>query len=143
MGSSTGGDDLLFGGSGGDTIRGDAPDLYQNSVGGDDTVVGGAGNDTLWGDGALHDSATTGADIFVFAPGSDIDTIEDFESSKDKIDVSGYTNIDFSDITANTTVSSGNTIVDLGAANGGTAGQDIVTILNDASLTSGDFIFAV
>src|SRR5262249_46311946 len=133
-GNTINGDDVLFGGAGNDRIYGDGDTLLESAAGGDDTVVGGARDDLLVGDRPLSGSATGGSDVFVFAPGSATDTVEDFEGGKDKIDVSGYANIDFSDITANTTVSSGNSIIDLGAANGGASGQDVVTVLNDASL---------
>ncbi len=49
---------------------------------GNNKLTGGAGNDTLSGHG--------GADIFIFAPGSGVDTITDFTTA-DKVDVHAYT----------------------------------------------------
>ena len=63
-----GGDDRLFGGAGND-------DLYGGA--GDDVLDGGAGNDDLHG-GA-------GADRFVFSAGRD--TVEDFRSGEDVIEI--------------------------------------------------------
>jgi serralysin len=50
-------------------------------MGGDDVIKGFGGNDTLWGG--------TGNDTFVFAKDGSIDTIADFQTGADKIDLSG------------------------------------------------------
>ena len=67
------GDDILLGGFGNDALDGGA---------GDDILVGGPGSDTMWGG--------SGNDRFVFTPdeGRGPSTIMDFESGKDKIDLS-------------------------------------------------------
>lgn len=70
--SGRSGDDTLFGGNGDDVLRGRL---------GDDRLDGGRGNDRLRGD--------AGADTFVFDTGSGRDTIIDFESGVDTIDLSG------------------------------------------------------
>jgi len=59
--------------------------------GADETLVGGAGSDTLTG----HD----GADVFVIAAGTGTDTITDFATSVDKIDISAWSAEVLSDLT--------------------------------------------
>ena len=73
--------DILFGGKGDDTITG---------RGGDDGLVGGAGNDEISGGGGGDRlSGGTGSDIFVYdTRGFGHDTITDFDTSGDKIDLS-------------------------------------------------------
>ncbi|MCG5241370.1 M10 family metallopeptidase C-terminal domain-containing protein [Azospirillum doebereinerae] len=76
------GNDTLIGGSGSDTLWGGA---------GADVLVGGAGNDTIAG-GAGADTLTggTGADVFAYSAIRDLgDTILDFQSGIDKLDVTG------------------------------------------------------
>ena len=71
------GDDILDGGDGNDTLNGGA---------GNDTLIGGAGDDILWGDYCHRQ----GEDTFVFAEGHGNDTIGDFETTVDKIDLTGF-----------------------------------------------------
>src|SRR6187455_2495785 len=97
-----GGNDSLSGESGADLLFGGN---------GNDNLTGGSGNDTLEG-GAGHDT-------FAFAEGSGQDRIEDFTRGEDLIDVSGYTNIVFADLVLDTTTDPGDTLIDLGLANGG------------------------
>ena len=82
------GDDFLFGGTGDDTLRGNKgrDDLYGRA--GDDTLYGGLGRDTLIG-GKGDDLLTGGraADVFVFARSTGSDTITDFETGKDLIEI--------------------------------------------------------
>ncbi len=82
------GNDSLYGGPGNDSSRGGPDADVIRSGGGDDTVYGGLGNDTLYG-GPGSDLLTggAGADRFWFgsAAASDADTILDFESGVDKI----------------------------------------------------------
>lgn len=81
------GDDVIVGNTAGNIIKGGA---------GNDVIYGGGGQDQLWGG--------SGNDIFVFSglndsPTKSPDTIWDFESGKDKIDLSffnnGYKGYDF------------------------------------------------
>ena len=73
--------DVLIGGTGNDQLSGN---------GGDDTLIGGAGNDRLTG-GAGNDLLTglAGSDVFVFATGGGSDTILDFTSGLDMLDLVG------------------------------------------------------
>ena len=67
------GDDLIFGGAGADTLYGRE---------GDDQITGGAGDDTLHGG--------EGVDTFVHTVGDGADTIADFNTADDVIDISGH-----------------------------------------------------
>jgi Ca2+-binding RTX toxin-like protein len=71
-----GGDDRLYGGSGEDKLHGGS---------GDDRLDGGSGNDTLYGN--------SGQDVFVFGKGSGWDTVADFRSGQDKVDVSNLSGV--------------------------------------------------
>jgi D-alanyl-D-alanine carboxypeptidase len=81
------GNDRLSGNAGNDTISGGAGDDWLDGGRGQDVLIGGAGNDKLTG-GA-------GADVFVFndptGHGMGRDTILDFETGVDQIDLSGIT----------------------------------------------------
>ena len=101
-----GGDDTLFGGVGVmNTIYGDFGTVANNSdpasviSGGNDTIYGATNTmDVMWGD--WGDSFTTsntvvgtfitGMDTFVFRPSGGLDAIMDFESGKDKVDLSRF-----------------------------------------------------
>ena len=163
-GESQGGNDLLFGGGGDDRIYGDAdevrsfdfrPDfdifsLATDVRGGRDVLVGGAENDRLWGDfGGVGGNApavfTGGVDLFVFANGSGQDTIFDFENDKDVIDLRGFAGITgFDQVSAQSSQSGANTIIDLGAAAtaGATTGVDVLTLagFSAANLDAQDFL---
>ncbi|QCD51747.1 calcium-binding protein [Campylobacter sp. RM16192] len=82
------GDDTLKGGSGKDILYGkDGNDtLYGNE--GNDNLQGGNGNDTLEG-GAGNDYLDGGAgnDIYLFGRGDGVDTINNGDSSKDRVDI--------------------------------------------------------
>jgi hypothetical protein len=103
--------DTILGGAGADTLEGNAGDDHIEGGSGNDTISGGAGDDTLRGDlgvdtisgGAGDDQITggegadvlsggDGADTFVIASVSEsnsdnADTISDFETGVDKLDV--------------------------------------------------------
>ena len=81
------GHDLIYGGSGDDVIMGDAGNDTIDAGMGDDLIIDSGGDDTLVGG---H-----GADTFAFTPGHGDDTIVDFDTANDKIDLSRVT----SDIT--------------------------------------------
>jgi len=97
--------DTLHGGAGNDTLNGGNGNDLLNGDAGNDSLVGGAGNDQLNGGdgvdrligGAGADTLRggAGADVFVYAVAADTgttvaarDTIADFESGVDKIDLS-------------------------------------------------------
>lgn len=65
--------DILAGGAGDDLLRGNA---------GDDILLGGEGSDTLIGG--------EGHDIFVISAGGTPDTIDDFDPTEDRIDLSSW-----------------------------------------------------
>ena len=98
-GTSVGGNDTLIGGDEFDVLIGDARFMSDAAVGGNDTLEGGGGDDDLYGDGIRSDSAVGGADVFVFAPGSGLDTIFDFEQGKDLMDVRDYGAQSLADLT--------------------------------------------
>ncbi|WP_058754293.1 M10 family metallopeptidase C-terminal domain-containing protein [Sphingomonas endophytica] len=74
------GDDLLDGGAGNDTLLGGAGSDKLNGGAGNDLLDGGAGNDMLYG-GA-------GSDTFRFSQIGGTDTIADFTTGDDRIDLS-------------------------------------------------------
>ena len=86
-------DNDLNGGAGNDT-------LYGGPGGGDDVMAGGLGNDRLFGgqgndtlDGGPGDDRLAGgpgADVFVFGPGEGADTVTDFSSGTDKVDLTAF-----------------------------------------------------
>jgi serralysin len=76
------GNDLIFGQQDNDTIKGDDGRDVIHGGQGDDVIAGGAGRDFL--------SGNAGMDTFVFAAGSQTDTILDFRNGIDKIDLSAF-----------------------------------------------------
>lgn len=149
------GDDHLDGGEGDDWLYGEGVSAEAIDGGGvvtasiqcgNDTLIGGAGDDNLVGDFATvaitgDGLVETGADTFVFSPGSGLDTIHDFEVGKDKIDISGYgvTATDFSTWAVDhISESAGQTVIDF---DGTTDDIDHVTILT-TGLDSGDFLLS-
>ena len=92
---------------------------YLQGGAGDDTFIGGAGDDSLTGG--------LGRNTFVFEAGHGNDTITDFNSGYDKIDLSAFSGISqFSDLTITayeydpTNWSPGGVVIDLTAYGGGT-----------------------
>ncbi|MDQ7776735.1 calcium-binding protein [Paracoccus aminovorans] len=97
------GDDEAGGGEGNDTLLGETGNDILRGEGGSDSLLGGAGHDLLDGGdgddrlegGAGYDTLTggAGADVFVFTSaenfGSGSDTITDFQTGLDRIDLSG------------------------------------------------------
>ena len=83
--------DLILAGAGGDKVRGRDGDDVIDGFDGNDRLSGDAGNDTLIG-GAGRDKLTggEGADVFVFDRSSQVDTVVDFKSGEDKIDVRAF-----------------------------------------------------
>ncbi|MGB0659295.1 MAG: calcium-binding protein [Mangrovicoccus sp.] len=79
------GDDVLLGNGSKDTISGGN---------GDDTISGGSGNDVINGDAGIDVlRGGGGADIFIFADPADPDLVEDFETSRDLLRISGLAGV--------------------------------------------------
>lgn len=85
--SRGGNDTLICGDASGNYVRGDAFNMEGNAHGGNDTLISGHGTDYMWGDAefinrlpaspsAPTGGVVTGADTFVFAPGSGNDLHE-------------------------------------------------------------------
>jgi len=111
------GNDVIFSGQGNDTLSGGAgnDDLFSGA--GTDQVDGGAGNDTLWGGGG-NDQFTggSGADTFVFEVGHGDDTVTDFSTGSDILQLSDTTT-DFTsvaDVQAAATAQGNDVLIDLG-----------------------------
>ena len=95
------GADILIGGSGDDTITGGAGGDHIAGGSGADTIDGGEGADVIFG-GSGDDTLTggTGADHFAFAPGDGNDTITDFNTEEDTINLYLFgDDLDYSDLT--------------------------------------------
>ena len=124
-----GGDDkdLLAGGSGDDVLYGDAGNDTLDGGAGEDIIVGGLGNDTLWGEHCTDDKD---ADTFVFGLNHGNDTIKDFDTALDKIDLTAFTaSVTWQQLQAamlaveddpNTPETESGTVIDLTAFGGGT-----------------------
>jgi VCBS repeat-containing protein len=153
--------DLLDGGDGADSLYGGSGNDILIGGLGSDILVGGAGDDILIGgsydyntnrvvDDVSHDTLTGGAgkDLFILDKSS-VDTITDFNSSEDAIDMSDILDINHStshsDIQAyldsHVAVSGGHltvdhaTVADFGAQSSIGAGADISIIINDLEYT--------
>ena len=111
------------GGSARDLLWGNDAANILKGMDGNDVLKGFGGNDTLWGG--------NGDDTFVFANDGSRDTVADFQSGHDKIDVSGIdgaTSASFDSGTHTLTVHTSTTDV-------------LVTVLGDSVNTSSDIIF--
>ena len=92
---------------------------------GNDVLIGGTGDDQLYGDEdpsfSVLTNVTRGADRFVFANGSGLDTVFDFENGRDLIDLR-LSRASTASPTCRPTTSrqiGADTVIDLGAAAGG------------------------
>ncbi|MPY69176.1 MAG: hypothetical protein GEU92_03715 [Alphaproteobacteria bacterium] len=121
------GNDTVYGGNGADSLYGDA---------GDDVLDGGAGHDELAG-GA-------GRDRFLFSGTFGDDTISDFTTAVDVIDLSGLSAGSFTDMMSNTSDVEGNAVIAFaqgsitvaGVAKVSLAASDFMGL--DVSATAGD-----
>ena len=103
-------------------VQGSAHGDSLTGSAGADRLLGGAGADTLIGDGGA-DTLTGGAgeDVFVFADGHGNDTITDFTSADDKIDLSGDVTVsELAAALASASGTSAGVTIDFSAAGGGT-----------------------
>ncbi|WP_296743114.1 calcium-binding protein, partial [Mesorhizobium sp.] len=108
-------------------IQGNAGANVLTGGSGNDTLMGYGGNDTLFG-GA-------GADKFVFAHGTGQDSIGDFVTGTDKIDLTAIGFASYQDVINATHDVGGNAVIDLGNGD-----QLTLTGVTTAQLHSGDFI---
>lgn len=119
----------INGGGGNDTITGGSGDDFLVGGAGNDILQGGGGNDTYIGGG--------GSDTFKVS-GTGNETIVDFVSGTDKIDMTAY------GITAANTSSSmsgANTVISVDSNKDGTM-DFTVTLTNVSTTASSDFVFA-
>lgn len=122
---------VIYGNNGNDTLMGDA---------GLDSLVGGNGNDILVG-GTGNDSLVGGAnaDIFKFAAGDGLDTVQDFSHAEgDKIMISNAMSSTFADVMAHASVSSGHVVL---SWSGGAQQIALLSVTSTASLQASDFLF--
>jgi Ca2+-binding RTX toxin-like protein len=159
--------DTVAGGAGADTISGNGGADSLTGNGGNDTLAGGAGNDTLTG-GAGVDRLTgdAGNDVFVFTAASDstgasFDSITDFTSGTDKIQVnlSGDFNFDASGFASVSSFNDGLVSLSLVRGDGfyssadgklyvdvdgnGTISQGTDYVISAATVASGDVNFSL
>ena len=116
--TGTSGTDVLYGFAGNDVLNGGA---------GNDVLDGGQGDDTLTGGG--------GADTFVFHAGDGNDTITDFTSGTDVIDLRGLGIADFSTLESMMTQSFNNTVITFDAAD-----KIVLSNVDMGTLRTGDFL---
>jgi Ca2+-binding RTX toxin-like protein len=95
---------------------------------GNDTLAGGGGNDILFGQ--------AGRDSFLFAPGSGLDVVADFEPGMDRILLQGFGFANFQALMAATRDEAGGVILDLAAGD-----SVLLAGVAKAALASGDFVF--
>lgn len=123
------GSDLIFGNRDNDSIRGDAGDDFLHGGRGNDLINGGAGRDILAGN--------AGNDTFVFAKGSQVDQIVDFQNGHDKIDLKDFGFANFAAMSNLISGANGFSVIDLGN------GDRIELVgVNVSKLDATDFIFA-
>jgi hypothetical protein len=156
-----GGDDILVGGARStNSLIGDAALMSATARAGDDRLISGTGTDHMWGDAQIAgEGSQGGADSFVFGRKNGTDYIYDFEQGKDAIDLSaldlylrkGSTKTGFDALDSNANgvlddgdkyvgVADGNTVIDLGAAQLGTSGVNLVTVMGTTGLNEADFL---
>ncbi|HMP57076.1 MAG TPA: M10 family metallopeptidase C-terminal domain-containing protein, partial [Novosphingobium sp.] len=150
------GNDALDGGAGNDSLAGGDGDDWLDGSSGADLLDGGAGNDTLTG-GIGSDVLTggSGADTFRFlAPGesrrgASADTITDFETGLDRIDLSAIAGLSYVGTAAfsragpgevrHFTDALGNTLVQVDSDGNGTADMEII-LAGGPLLSAVDFV---
>jgi serralysin len=146
------GADVLNGGADNDNLDGGNDNDTLNGGSGADQLAGGNGDDTFNG-GAGDDlfSGGNGRDTFAFGAADGLDRISDFRRGQDRVDVSDtsivWATLDsnnngvLDDADAFVSVGSGATVLDLGAALGGAAGLNTLTLTGVTGLTNSDFWF--
>ncbi|AOX00097.1 hypothetical protein BJP34_12155 [Moorena producens PAL-8-15-08-1] len=131
------GDDLLWGGTGNDILKGGRGDDLLRGGTGNDILTGGRGDDLLRG-GTGNDILTggSGRDRFVLAAGAGTDTITDFTSDQDLIELSAGLGFAELKITQGTHELANDTLVSLTTSNELLA---ILTGVEASTITSTDF----
>ena len=131
------GNDRLFGENGNDTLAGGNGNDLLVGGNGADTLRGGNGNDTLEGGrGADTHTGAGGADTFVFANQGGNDTITDFDTVRDTIDLSAIGSINnFTQLRAAATDTAAGVLIDLGN------GSVLLEGVFEADLRANDFDF--
>ncbi|MBL0373088.1 hypothetical protein JJB09_13720 [Rhizobium sp. KVB221] len=144
--NSGAGNDNITGGAGIDTVDGGAGNDTISGLGGNDVLKGGAGNDSIDGgagddiiEGGLGQDALTGGagkDTFVFNAADSafnaFDTITDFASGTDKLQLAG---VDLADFIFAGNVS-GDLSVQAAVADGANVGDDMIrAVFNSANNT--------
>jgi Ca2+-binding RTX toxin-like protein len=121
-------DDEFHGRGGGDTLRGGNGDDLIYGGGGADQLKGGADDDDLTGGG--------GADDFIFGDDDGRDTVRDFHSGVDTLDLTLVDDVhDFNDLDLTDQGSS----VEVDYGNGSFILQGVSSV---SSISSDDFLFA-
>jgi Ca2+-binding RTX toxin-like protein len=142
-GNGGSGRDLVLGSEAANTRSGGAGDDDLYGFGGNDGLNGGDGND-LFNGGSGNDIHTGGKgnDTFMFQGACGKDVINDFEKGKDRIDLSDY-HLTFAEVKAHAQTSGSGVVIDIGAAQGGAAGVDTVTLANAklAQMDTNYFLF--
>lgn len=112
------------GGQARDLLQGNAVANVLDGQGGDDVLIGAAGNDTLTGG--------SGSDLFVFANDGSTDTITDFATGVDRIDLTALSGVTASDVVYNATTHQ--VEIDLGTSH--------MFINSENVVNTGDYLFA-
>jgi Ca2+-binding RTX toxin-like protein len=135
----TGGNDTLTAQSGNNILVGVAGNDTLNAGPGFDLLLGGAGNDTLKaGIGvAAHDVMWGGAgnDTFVFKPGTNANTVLDFQHGVDQIEFDNVPFSNFAELQSLMHASGADTVINFSATD-----SVILTHVNPQILTAADFI---
>ena len=121
------GRDLIVGNGLANTIDGQGGNDVLVGGGGDDTLIGGLGNDVLYGQ--------SGADTFAFANDGSLDTIADFQTGADRIDLSAIEGATAETVTYD--AASRRVLVDTD----GDGAADMYISVNGTGVDIGDYIF--
>jgi serralysin len=117
-----------IGGSARDLLWGNDAANHLSGMGGDDVIKGFGGNDTLTGG--------DGSDVFVFANDGSTDTVSDFQTGFDKIDLSEVAGADAAHVAFNTTSHQ----VEIDTNHDGSA--DMFITVAGSAVGAGDYLFA-
>ncbi len=133
------GADTLRGGGGADTLEGGEGHDRLTGEAGRDILIGGRGNDTLTG-GPGSGNGDGQRDVFVFLPlaqgGGGADTIRDFETGIDRIDLSQTSYVSFAQVIADATQMGADVVLTLTQA-----GSVRLENTDLSQLSAGDFLF--